>query len=129
MSHTVFGIRHHGPGSARTLERALAQLEPDAILIEGPPDADHLLPAVLESRRHQADVAHEVEARELVELGLGQPPLGVEEPVVDGASAQALEVVDEPLSVVRRNAPNANRAAVLQEFVGGIRRGSRHGAE
>ncbi|MDA0140644.1 DUF5682 family protein [Solirubrobacter deserti] len=43
MSHTVFGIRHHGPGSARTLERALAQLQPDTILIEGPPDADSLL--------------------------------------------------------------------------------------
>ena len=43
MTHTVFGIRHHGPGSARTLERALTQLEPDTILIEGPPDADKLL--------------------------------------------------------------------------------------
>lgn len=43
MTHTVFGIRHHGPGSARTLERALAQLEPDTILIEGPPEADALL--------------------------------------------------------------------------------------
>ncbi|MBE2318306.1 hypothetical protein DVA67_020155 [Solirubrobacter sp. CPCC 204708] len=43
VSHTVFGIRHHGPGSARTLERALAQLQPDTILIEGPPDADSLL--------------------------------------------------------------------------------------
>lgn len=44
MTHTVFGIRHHGPGSARTLERALTQLQPDTILIEGPPEADHLLP-------------------------------------------------------------------------------------
>ncbi len=43
VTHTVFGIRHHGPGSARTLERALAQLEPDTILIEGPPEADALL--------------------------------------------------------------------------------------
>ena len=25
VSHTVFGIRHHGPGSARSLERALAE--------------------------------------------------------------------------------------------------------
>ncbi len=40
----VFGIRHHGPGSARTLLRALEELRPDAVLIEGPPDADHLLP-------------------------------------------------------------------------------------
>lgn len=44
MSHTVFGIRHHGPGSARSLERALAELQPDTVLIEGPPEADALLP-------------------------------------------------------------------------------------
>ena len=43
MSHTVFGIRHHGPGSARSLERALLELEPDTVLIEGPPEADGLI--------------------------------------------------------------------------------------
>ncbi len=36
----IFGIRHHGPGSARSLQRALDELHPDCILIEGPPDAD-----------------------------------------------------------------------------------------
>lgn len=40
----IFGIRHHGPGSARSLERALALLEPDAVLGEGPPDAEEILP-------------------------------------------------------------------------------------
>ena len=40
----VFGIRHHGPGSARSLEQALELLQPDCVLIEGPPDADGLLP-------------------------------------------------------------------------------------
>ncbi len=45
MTHTVFGIRHHGPGSARSLERALAELQPDTVLIEGPPEADALLAA------------------------------------------------------------------------------------
>jgi hypothetical protein len=44
MTTTVFGIRHHGPGSARSLVHALEQLQPDAVLIEGPPDADKLLP-------------------------------------------------------------------------------------
>lgn len=39
----VFGIRHHGPGSARSLRTALAQFRPDAILIEGPADADPLV--------------------------------------------------------------------------------------
>ncbi|MDX1995261.1 MAG: DUF5682 family protein [bacterium] len=38
-----FGIRHHGVGSARSLRRALEQLQPDAVLIEGPPDADKLI--------------------------------------------------------------------------------------
>jgi hypothetical protein len=39
----VFGIRHHGPGSARSLRHALEQFRPDAILIEGPADADPLV--------------------------------------------------------------------------------------
>ncbi len=40
----ILGIRHHGPGSARMVARALDTLRPDAILIEGPPDADEVLP-------------------------------------------------------------------------------------
>lgn len=40
----IFGIRHHGPGSARSLADALAALQPDCLLIEGPPDADVLIP-------------------------------------------------------------------------------------
>ena len=39
----VFGIRHHGPGSARSVERALERVAPDIILIEGPPEADELI--------------------------------------------------------------------------------------
>ncbi|PXW54795.1 DUF5682 family protein [Methylobacterium sp. B4] len=40
----LFGIRHHGPGSARSLRAALDALNPDCLLIEGPPDADALIP-------------------------------------------------------------------------------------
>jgi len=40
---TVFGIRHHGAGSASSLRNALAELQPDCILIEGPPDAGNEL--------------------------------------------------------------------------------------
>jgi Family of unknown function (DUF5682) len=40
----IFGIRHHGPGSARSLRVALEALRPDAILVEGPPDAANVLP-------------------------------------------------------------------------------------
>ncbi len=36
----IFGIRHHGPGSAKSLVRAFNDWQPDCILIEGAPDAD-----------------------------------------------------------------------------------------
>lgn len=44
MTTHIFGIRHHGPGSARSVLRALYELVPDIVLIEGPPDADGLIP-------------------------------------------------------------------------------------
>ncbi|WP_353387916.1 DUF5682 family protein [Thermobispora bispora] len=40
----VLGIRHHGPGSARAVRAELERLEPDLVLVEGPPEADALLP-------------------------------------------------------------------------------------
>ncbi|MDO1449001.1 DUF5682 family protein [Rhodocytophaga aerolata] len=43
MSIHILGIRHHGPGSARSVKKALQQLQPDIILVEGPPDADVML--------------------------------------------------------------------------------------
>ena len=36
----VLGVRHHGPGSARAVGEALAELQPDAVLIEGAPELD-----------------------------------------------------------------------------------------
>lgn len=41
-----FGVRHHGPGCARSLQRALMHWRPDCVLVEGPPEADGLLPLV-----------------------------------------------------------------------------------
>lgn len=38
-----FGVRHHGPGCARSLAQALAQWQPDCLLVEGPPEADALI--------------------------------------------------------------------------------------
>ena len=38
--HYILGVRHHGPGSARSVLNALQQLQPDCILVEGPPDAN-----------------------------------------------------------------------------------------
>ncbi|GCF08806.1 DUF5682 family protein [Dictyobacter arantiisoli] len=46
MTIHVFGIRHHGPGCARSLRAALLKLEPDILLIEGPPDAQDMLPFI-----------------------------------------------------------------------------------
>lgn len=43
MSVHVFGIRHHGPGSARNVKAFLEQSKPDIILVEGPPEGDELL--------------------------------------------------------------------------------------
>ncbi|TMR09951.1 hypothetical protein ETD86_41535 [Nonomuraea turkmeniaca] len=39
----VLGVRHHGPGSARAVRAELERIQPDAILIEGPPEADSLV--------------------------------------------------------------------------------------
>ncbi len=40
---TIFGIRHHGPGSAKSLRSALKNMQPDILLVEGPPDAEKLI--------------------------------------------------------------------------------------
>jgi uncharacterized protein DUF5682 len=40
----LFGIRHHGPGSARALAVELVEFAPDVVLIDGPPEADALVP-------------------------------------------------------------------------------------
>jgi len=44
MSVSIFGVRHHGPGCARSLRAALKKLQPDIVLVEGPPDAQEALP-------------------------------------------------------------------------------------
>jgi len=43
MTLHIFGIRHHGPGCARSLRAALDELRPDAVVIEGPADAEEAL--------------------------------------------------------------------------------------
>ena len=52
MSTHLFGIRHHGPGSARSLRLALEALKPDIVLIEGPPDAQEVLPLMRSNARN-----------------------------------------------------------------------------
>ncbi|MFE7467840.1 DUF5682 family protein [Streptomyces sp. NPDC057499] len=46
----LLGVRHHGPGSARAVRAALDAARPRAVLIEGPPEADALLPLAADER-------------------------------------------------------------------------------
>ncbi len=40
MPTRIFCIRHHGPGSAQNVRQALADWQPQQLLIEGPPEAE-----------------------------------------------------------------------------------------
>ncbi|MFC6611833.1 DUF5682 family protein [Amorphoplanes digitatis] len=43
MPEQFYGIRHHGPGSARAVVQELNRQRPAMVLIEGPPEADDLV--------------------------------------------------------------------------------------
>ena len=43
MSIELLGIRHHGPGSARSVLAALDEWQPDAVLVELPADCQAAL--------------------------------------------------------------------------------------
>ncbi|MFJ9178882.1 DUF5682 family protein [Streptomyces sp. NPDC102360] len=59
----LLGVRHHGPGSARAVRSALDTVEPRIVLIEGPPEADGLVPLAAEAgmRPPVALLAHVVD--------------------------------------------------------------------
>ncbi|MEU6093935.1 DUF5682 family protein [Streptomyces sp. NPDC047079] len=59
----LLGVRHHGPGSARAVRAALEATRPRVVLIEGPPEADALIPlaADAEMRPPVALLAHAVD--------------------------------------------------------------------
>jgi hypothetical protein len=52
----LYGVRHHGPGSARSVRAALEEQAPDVVLIEGPPEADGLV-ALAADRQMRPPVA------------------------------------------------------------------------
>jgi hypothetical protein len=56
---TLLGIRHHGPGSARMVRAALDVVRPSLVLVEGPPDADALVPHVHELQPPVALLLHD----------------------------------------------------------------------
>ncbi|MGD6753956.1 DUF5682 family protein [Streptomyces sp. BH105] len=59
----LLGVRHHGPGSARAVRTALDAAQPRVVLIEGPPEADGLVPLAAEAgmRPPVALLAHVVD--------------------------------------------------------------------
>ncbi|MFH9265627.1 DUF5682 family protein [Streptomyces sp. NPDC017546] len=59
----LLGVRHHGPGSARAVLAALAAARPAAVLVEGPPEGDALLPLAADARMRPpvALLAHAVD--------------------------------------------------------------------
>ncbi|MEV1077866.1 DUF5682 family protein [Streptomyces sp. NPDC050211] len=59
----LLGVRHHGPGSARAVRAALDAARPRVVLIEGPPEADALIPLAAdeEMRPPVALLAHAVD--------------------------------------------------------------------
>lgn len=59
----LFGIRHHGPGCAHSLRRALDRLDPQAVLIEGPPEGESVA-AFAASAAMQPPLAMLVHARD-----------------------------------------------------------------
>ncbi|WP_307037252.1 DUF5682 family protein [Streptomyces canus] len=59
----LLGVRHHGPGSARAVRAALEAARPRVVLIEGPPEADALIPLAADAdmRPPVALLAHAVD--------------------------------------------------------------------
>ncbi|WP_424861820.1 DUF5682 family protein [Streptomyces sp. MMS24-I29] len=59
----LLGVRHHGPGSARAVRAALEAARPRAVLVEGPPEGDPLLPLAADERMRPpvALLAHAVD--------------------------------------------------------------------
>ncbi|MER6459486.1 DUF5682 family protein [Streptomyces sp. NPDC001228] len=59
----LLGVRHHGPGSARAVRAVLRARQPKAVLIEGPPEADALIPLAADPRMRPpvALLAHAVD--------------------------------------------------------------------
>lgn len=59
----LLGVRHHGPGSARAVLAALDHARPSAVLVEGPPEGDALLPLAAHGRMRPpvALLAHAVD--------------------------------------------------------------------
>lgn len=107
----IFGIRHHGPGSARSLRKALEALQPDIILVEGPPDAEEVIP-LLAHATMEPPVA-------LLVYAPDQPSKAVFYPfAVFSPEWQALSYgLQQAVPVRFMDLPQAHRLALLDQFV------------
>ncbi len=72
MGPHIFGIRHHGPGSSRSLQHAMESLKPDCILIEGPPEANGIL-SFVSSAQMRPPVAILIHNSEMPSLAVYYP--------------------------------------------------------
>lgn len=52
MAVHILGIRHHGPGCSRNVKAFLEALQPDIVLVEGPPEADSILQWAVHEELH-----------------------------------------------------------------------------
>lgn len=59
---TILGVRHHGPGSARSVVAALEKARPAELLVEGPSEASELLPFLLGAKPPVAMLFYDVDA-------------------------------------------------------------------
>ncbi|RNF82619.1 DUF5682 family protein [Montanilutibacter psychrotolerans] len=81
---SIFGIRHHGPGCARSLRRALVALQPDCVLIEGPAGCEPLLVHLVGAAASAAATAAQPASQESVA------------PAERGAMSTAIDVALQP---------------------------------
>ncbi|NHA69325.1 DUF5682 family protein [Phycicoccus flavus] len=49
MTVHVLGVRHHGPGSARSVVLALEEVRPATLVVEGPPELDAVVPLLADA--------------------------------------------------------------------------------
>jgi hypothetical protein len=111
MSLHIFGIRHHGPGSAQSLRQALEALSPDCVLVEGPPDAANVL-SLLAHEEMQPPVA-------LLLYVPDRPELAVYYPfAVFSPEWQALEyALKQKIAVQFMDLPQTHRLASWAEKI------------
>ena len=79
-------------------------------------DSDDPLRSTLAQGGDEGDVVHEIRAGEVVQIALAQPPLHAHESEADRALAEAVEVLDQSLAIIRADGAHMDRSAVAQDL-------------